>query len=174
MIFYLLCFGGWLCSRKKKFSVVFPTFCLKIWGTFCMDTLYKYHSKGVALWWTLLMSIIFIEFCSKVHVLLWALKQKIKDTEIQNSIYFQYRQGFDIQLNIKLSNNAKNVKCKSIYRNQCFDIITVQNHFAIMLYKVITITSYESKFTAKRILYQRMKCFLNYRQKDWCRQFTNL
>ncbi len=63
----------WLFNRKKKFSVIFPTFCLNIWGAFCMDTLYKYHSKGMPLRWTLLMSIIFIEFCSKVHFLLWAL-----------------------------------------------------------------------------------------------------
>ncbi len=68
----------WLRSRKEKFSAIFPTFCLRIWGTFCMDTLYKYHSKGMPLWWTLLMSIIFIEFGSKVHVLLWALSSSMK------------------------------------------------------------------------------------------------
>ncbi len=67
----------WFCSEKRKFSVIFPTFWPKIWGTFCMDTLYKYHSKGMPLWWTLLMSIIFIEFGSKVHVLLWALSRWI-------------------------------------------------------------------------------------------------
>ena len=40
-----------------------------------MVTLYKKHGKGISSMWTLLMSSIFIEFCSRCHVVLWALNK---------------------------------------------------------------------------------------------------
>ena len=64
----------WLFRRKMWFFFqFFHIFCLNIRGNFCMDTLYKKQAKGMALSWTLLLSSIFKNSCSKLHVFLWTL-----------------------------------------------------------------------------------------------------